>query len=164
MKNVYWIQHRQKPLLAIVARPRGEEWLSDDLLALKSSGIDILVSLLEPDEALNLGLGRESELAQQAGIEFISFPIADRATPENRQLFCRLISYLAEALVAGKHIGAHCRGSIGRSTVITASVLIDLGWKAADALRLIEEARGCAVPDTDAQRRWILQFARCSQS
>jgi protein-tyrosine phosphatase len=90
--------------------------------------------------------------------------MADRATPENRQSFCTLISYLTEALRAGKHIGAHCRGSIGRSTVITASVLIDLGWKAADALRLIEEARGCSVPDTEAQRRWILQFARCSQS
>jgi hypothetical protein len=164
MENVYWIQHRQKPLLAIVARPRGEDCLYDDLLSIKSSGIDILISLLQPDEAIDLGLGRESELAQKAGLEFIAFPITDRTTPENRQLFCKLVSYLAESLRAGKHIGAHCRGSIGRSTVVTASVLIDLGWKTADALRLIEEARGCPVPDTEAQRRWILHFAPCSQS
>jgi|SRR5277367_2808431 len=164
MTNIYWIQHGEKPRLAIVARPHGEERLYGDLLVIKSSGIDILVSLLEPDEALDLGLVREGELAQKAGIEFLSFPIADRTTPGNRQNFCQLISRLTEALRTGKHVGVHCRGSIGRSTVIAASILIESGWNAVEALRIIEEARGCSVPDTDAQQRWILNFTPCSQS
>lgn len=164
MTNIYWIRHAEKPRLAIVARPRGEEWLYDDLRQMKSSGIDILVSLLEPDEAINLGLAQEGELAQKAGIEFVSFPIADRTTPENRQNFCKLISDLTQALRIGKQVGVHCRGSIGRSTVLTASVLIESGWNAVEALRRIEEARGCLVPDTDAQQRWILNFTPCSQS
>jgi protein-tyrosine phosphatase len=164
MTSVYWIQHDQQPRLAIVARPRGEDWLPDELLGMKSSGIDILVSLLESEEAMDLGLQLEGELAQKAGIEFVSFPIADRTTPENRQSFCRLISHLATEIRAGRHIGVHCRGSIGRATVTTASVLIELGWNAEHALRVIEEARGCPVPDTEAQRRWILHFAPCSQS
>lgn len=164
MTGVYWIRHDNHPRLAIVARPQGEEWLYDELLAMKYSGIDILVSLLEPDEALDLGLAKEHEFAQYAGMEFVSFPIPDGATPENMQNFCRLISRLAESIRSGKHIAAHCRGSIGRSTVIAASVLIELGWNAADALRLIEQARGCSVPDTEMQRRWILQFIPCSQS
>jgi hypothetical protein len=163
MKSIYWIQHGPKPSLAIVARPRGEDWLYGDLLAIKSSGIDILVSLLEPDEAIDLGLGREGDLAQKAGMEFVSFPIVDRTTPENRQNFCKLISRLTEALRTGKHVGVHCRGSIGRSTVIAASILIESGWNAVEALRMIEEARGCRVPDTDAQQRWILNFTPCSQ-
>ena len=158
MHGVYWIQHSEKPHLAIVARPRGEERLRDDLSAMKAAGIDIVVSLLQPDEAFNLGLADEQDLAQKAGLEFISFPITDRATPENRHNFCELISRLAKSIEGGKHIGVHCRGCIGRSTVVTASVLIQLGWNPVSALLLIEDARGVPIPDTEAQRRWIFQF------
>jgi len=163
MTGVYWIQHDQQPRLAIVARPRGDEWLVDDLLAMKSSGVDILVSLLEAHEAVYLGLRDEGKFAQLAGMEFISFPMADRTTPENRESFCKLIQKLCEAMRAGKRVGVHCRASIGRSTVTTASILIESGWKAVDALRVIEEARGYPVPDTEEQRRWILQFTPSSQ-
>jgi hypothetical protein len=36
--------------------------------------------------------------------------------------------------------------------------MIALGWKAADALRQIERARGFPVPDTPEQLEWILNF------
>jgi hypothetical protein len=41
---------------------------------------------------------------------------------------------------------------------MTAAVLIDIGFQAAEALALIEDARGCPVPETREQRNWILQF------
>lgn len=164
MGNIYWIQHAETPRLAIVARPRGDDQLYNELLALKASGIDILVSLLEPDEAVYLGLAREGELAQRAGLEFVWFPIRDRGTPGDMERFCKLITYLNEATRAGKGVGAHCQGCIGRSTVTTASVLIESGLDAKDALRLIEEARRFPVPDTAEQLRWILDFKPCSQS
>jgi protein-tyrosine phosphatase len=162
MTSVYWIQHSRKPRLAIVARPRADARLADDLLALKRAGIDILVTLLEEDEAAILGLEEERELAEKNGLEFRSYPIPDRTTPGNRVDFCKLISYLADAIRAGKHVGAHCRGCIGRSTVTTAAVLVELGWDAGEALAIIEEARGCPVPDTEEQQRWILQLTPCS--
>jgi len=164
MGNIYWIQHAETPRLAIVARPRGDERLYDELLALKASGIDILVSLLEPDEAVYLGLAEEGELAQRAGLEFVWYPITDRGTPADTQHFCELIAYLTEAIRAGRNVGAHCQGCIGRSTVTTASVMIESGWNAKDAIRLIEEARHFPVPDTAEQLRWILDFKPCSQS
>src|ERR1700757_1415212 len=104
MVNIYWIRHSETPRLAIVARPRGEDRLYDELLALKASGIDILVSLLEPDEAVYLGLAREGELAQKAGLEFVSHPISDRGTPADTQHFCKLIAYLSEAIRVGKNV------------------------------------------------------------
>jgi len=52
----------------------------------------------------------------------------------------------------------HCRGSIGRATVTAACTLIQLGRKPRAALAAIEAARGCAVPDTEEQRSWILSF------
>ena len=158
MKDIYWIRHDEKPRLAIVACPRGGDWLETDLAKLKQGGIEILVSLLTPEEAVDLGLTAEGDLANQAGIEFISYPIPDRTTPAGEESFRRLVARLVDAVSVGKHVGAHCRGCIGRATVTTAAVLIQLGLRPAEALALIEEARGCQVPDTAKQLSWILRF------
>src|ERR1700743_3176736 len=52
----YWINPGANGRLAIVPRPRGGDWLADDLHALRREGIDILVSLLTPSEVEELGL------------------------------------------------------------------------------------------------------------
>jgi protein-tyrosine phosphatase len=158
MKDIYWIPHDEPPRLAIVARPRGDEWLETDLLNLKHGGIDVLVSLLMPDEAASLGLAAESSTAQSLGLDFISHPIPDRTTPASGERFRQLVTRLVEAIEAGKRVGAHCRGCIGRATVTTAAVLIQLGVRPAEALAMIEEGRGCPVPDTVEQLNWILSF------
>jgi protein-tyrosine phosphatase len=158
MTDIYWIRHDEPPRLAVVARPRGDEWLQSDLANLRRGGIDILLSLLEPEEAGYLGLAHERNLAESIGIEFASYPIPDRTTPADEVSFRRLIRQLAASARSGKSIGAHCRGCIGRATVAIAAILIQLGINPADALALIEEARGCAVPDTPEQLRWILSF------
>jgi hypothetical protein len=46
--------------------------------------------------------------------------------------------------------------SIGRASLLAASVLIRLGWDANAAFSAIQLARGCPVPDTEQQRRWVL--------
>lgn len=155
MKNIYWIRYAEPSKLAIVARPRGGEWLDDDLRALKRDGIDVLVSLLTGPETEELGLGKEKERAKAGGLEFVSYPIPDRETPQDLRSFRLLISQLVNAIQAGKGVGVHCRGCIGRSTVVTASVLMEFGWRAQRALDLIEKSRECMVPDTVEQRDWI---------
>jgi protein-tyrosine phosphatase len=158
MKDIYWIRHEEHPRLAIVARPRADDRLEDDLGNLKRGGIEILVSLLMPEEAVEYGLAREGEIAKRLGIQFISYPVTDSTTPTDAESFRLLITQLADAMRADKHVGVHCRGCIGRSAVMTAAVLIDIGFQAAEALALIEDARGCPVPETREQRNWILQF------
>jgi protein-tyrosine phosphatase len=78
--------------------------------------------------------------------------------PANVTTFRAFVAGLADRLRAGERIGVHCRGSIGRSTVTAACTLIHLGWKAKDALAAIQAARGCVVPDTTEQQRWILKY------
>jgi protein-tyrosine phosphatase len=82
----------------------------------------------------------------------------DRSVPFDRENFTEFVQKLARRLQTGEKIGVHCRGCIGRSTVVTASTLIKLGWPAEKALDAIEKARGCSVPDTEEQRDWILDF------
>jgi hypothetical protein len=96
----------------------------------KQSGVDVLVSLLEPNEAIWLGLGQEGPLAEAAGMHFLSYPILDVHVPANVASFRAFVAGLADRLRAGERIGVHCRGSIGRSTVTAACTLIHLGWNA----------------------------------
>lgn len=158
MTEIFWIGDQQQRQLAIVARPRGGDWLADELASVKAGGIDVLVSFLNPDEAAELGLEHERRVAEEQGLEFISFPIPDREVPNNLGSFRQLVRQLADGVRRGKRVGAHCRGCIGRSTVLIASVMIALGADPERAVRQIERARGFAVPDTAEQLEWILNF------
>jgi protein-tyrosine phosphatase len=158
MNDIFWIEGNPPVTLAVVLRPRGGELLQDELHMIRRGGIDTLVSLLEEDEAAWLGLAEEPNLAGQVGLDFLSFPIPDTQIPPNRAAFREFVAGLVNRLRHGERIGIHCRGSIGRATVTAAAALIHLGWKPQTAINAIERARGCAVPDTEEQQRWILNY------
>lgn len=158
MQDICWIIGEPELHLAIVMRPRGEEWLDDELIRLQRNGIDTLVSLLEPAESQALGLGREDEAARSAGVTFLSFPIPDRNVPQDANRFRAFAEELGERLRAGERIGIHCRGCIGRATITAACTLRHLGWEAKTALTAIARARGVPVPDTLEQEHWILEY------
>ena len=158
MDEIFWIKGNPSAPLAIVLCPRGDDWLEDDLLRLKRGGIETVASMLEEDEAVLLSLAEESVLAKKIGLQFLSFPIPDTQVPPDNAAFRSFVAGLATRLSAGERIGVHCRGSIGRASVIAACTLIQLGWPPKAALEAIAAARGLAVPDTQEQRDWILSY------
>lgn len=158
MKNIFWIRGNPPVSLAIVLCPLGGRRLRDELLAIKRNGIETLVSLLDHEEAHLIGLSEEGRRAEEAGLQFLSFPIPDAHPPQNTTLFRSFIAGLADRLIAGESVGVHCRGSIGRATVATACALIHLGWQPQAALTAITLARGQAVPDTEEQEDWIMRY------
>ncbi|MGA7524988.1 MAG: hypothetical protein WBW84_21235 [Acidobacteriaceae bacterium] len=158
MKTVLWINEAQPSQLAIVLRPRGGRELTADLQVVRDAGVHVLVSLLTAEDNEDLGLADEGRIAEQLGIRFISYPIMDREIPADLARFRQRVRDLRDCVRSGLRIGAHCRGCIGRATVLLASVMIALGWDGEKALRVIERARGFPVPDTAAQLEWILNF------
>jgi protein-tyrosine phosphatase len=158
MNEIFWIKGDPPAPLAIVLRPHGGDRLEDELLRMKNAGIQTVVSLLEKYEAAFLELTDEARVARKAGLYFLSFPIPDTQIPSDPAAFETFIKYLASRLRAGEHIGVHCRGSIGRSTITAACALIHLGWSPREALFAIAAARGCAVPDTQEQENWVLNY------
>ena len=158
MNDIFWIKGNPPAPLAIVLRPRGDEWLEDELLRMKQGGVQTLVSLLEGDEAILLGLGDEAPIAEHIGLNFLSHPIPDTEIPPSIAAFQTFAAGLADRLRAGEKVGVHCRGSIGRPTVTAACALIHLGWTPHAALAAIQAARGCMVPDTQEQEDWILRY------
>jgi protein-tyrosine phosphatase len=152
----YWITTQ----LAIVLRPWGDEDLNDEMLALRAAGIDIVVSMLEKREARNLGLAEEENCAKHAGLLFANFPIPDRGVPLDKQSFLEFLTMLESHLASGKRIAIHCRGSIGRAPLTTASLLIRSGMAPENAWLQIATSRDCPVPDTEEQREWVDRHMR----
>jgi len=61
--------------MSIVARPRGNEWLSDEVSAFSREGIDTLSSMLTDEEAVELGLEQEAAECTASGIQFVNMAI-----------------------------------------------------------------------------------------
>jgi protein-tyrosine phosphatase len=158
MEPIFWINGPDPPHLAIVLCPRGDQRLEEEMRRMKLGGIDIVVSLLKAHEEETLGLTKEERAANRAGITFLSYPIPDTEVPEDAAKFRKFVRGIADRLRAGEHVGVHCRGSIGRSTVTAACALIELGWLPGMALNAVEEARGVPVPDTYEQEEWIFHY------
>jgi len=153
--EIYWLQAAGRGRLAVMPRPRGGDWLHDEILALKRSGISILVSLLTPEEEELLGLEQEGELARREGLQFVAHPVPDRDVPPSPRETWALARTLADRFAAGSQIAVHCRMGIGRSPLLLACILVTTGLRPHQAWELIGDARGCVVPDTIEQRDWL---------
>jgi hypothetical protein len=146
--------------LFIVPGPRGGDWLADEVAAWKAAGLNVIVSTLTPAEAEEMQLSDERAEAGKHGIEFVPFPIADRATPESFAASKELFRRLLERLNEGKHVGVHCRQGVGRSSLIAATLLILAGVPGDQTWARVEAGRGCGVPDTPEQKAWVNRFTR----
>lgn len=155
----YWIQGPWPGRLAIVPRPRGGDWLEHEVDSWASAGFTVVVSLLTPDEAAELEITNEAELANLKGIKFYTFPVKDRSVPASRIDTLKLLKELDQQLAAGNSVGIHCRQGIGRSVLLAASLLVSAGEAPNEAFDRIAKARGCPVPETTEQRRWVEEFA-----
>ncbi|MEM6297126.1 MAG: dual specificity protein phosphatase family protein [Bacteroidota bacterium] len=156
--RIYWLPIFEKGKIGMMARPRGNEWLSDEVFKLKNYGVDCVVSLLTPDEIMELELDEEKAFCQELGINFINFPIEDRSIPKQFNDFIRLISLLENDLKAGQRVVIHCRMGIGRTALVTAAILLRDGIAADEVFAHLSKVRGLSMPDTEEQKLWIKKW------
>ena len=153
--DLFWIPGRWRGKLAVATRPRGGDWLEDEARGWREAGLDIVVSLLEPREAAELGLANEAAEAQAVGIRLISFPIPDLGVPEAMLPSHSLLRQLRDELMDGHTIAVHCRQGIGRAGLIAAGVLVASGTSVEHAIEAVSTARGLTVPETQVQLDWL---------
>jgi predicted protein tyrosine phosphatase len=122
--DLFWIPGPWSGRLAIAARPRGGEWLDDEANGWRRAGLDVVVSLLEEEEAAQLELALEGQAAAANGVRFVSCPIPDRGVPASTQRAVALLKDIVGALEDSKNVAVHCRQSIGRSGLIAAGALV----------------------------------------
>ena len=142
----------------------GGTWDRDmdaDLRRLRSHvRADVLVSLLEPHEFDALGISGLLEHAEQVGLRAMHFPIrdVDVPPPSADREFGELVDAIASDLEAGRTVVVHCRGGLGRSGLVAASVLTRLGFGGDDAITEVRRVRPGAI-ETEAQEVYVREFA-----
>ena len=157
--KVFWVAGPWRGRLGILSRPRGGDWLGDETRAWREAGVDVVVSLLEPEEAAQLVLEEEAAAAAASGVAFRPFPIPDRGVPTSKESVAELASEVIDALEEGRSVAVHCRQGIGRSGLIVGGILVASGIEPVTALKTIAESRGLEVPETEEQRQWLKAFA-----
>ena len=156
--KIHWIDGLDFGRLGIMPRPRGGDWLEDEIRSLKMSGVDVLVSLLERAEIAELDIAEEEALCEANGILYISFPIPDRNVPPSKADALNFARLLAGLLREGNSVVIHCRQGVGRSALMAACVMALCGISVEGAFEKIKDARGCPVPDTPEQHKWVAEL------
>src|SRR5579872_3407098 len=102
--RLYWVNGPWPGKLAISARPRGGEWLEDDLVSWQQEGIKSVLSLLTKEEEQDLDLKREAAVTKARGMHFLSFPIVDRNVPTSQSAVVGVIEKIDENLSAERNV------------------------------------------------------------
>jgi protein-tyrosine phosphatase len=153
--DLFWIPGPWRGRLAVITRPRGGDWLEGEAEGWRRANLDVVVSLLEEEEAAQLELAGEPGIARSKGIQLISFSIPDRGVPASTSAALSLLRSLSKALEQGKNVAVHCRQGIGRSGLVATALLVTSGTGVEKALEIVSAARGQAIPETAAQLEWL---------
>lgn len=157
--KLHWVNGPWPGKFAVAARPRGGDWLGEEIAAWRQAGVNTVVSLLTPEEEQDLDLQNERGEVGRHGMEFISVPIPDRQAPPSQSAVVGTLENLDAKLATGKNVVIHCRQGIGRSGLIGACLLITKGLSSGAAVDSVSAARGMPIPETEEQRRWIERYA-----
>jgi Predicted protein-tyrosine phosphatase len=157
--KLYWINGPWPGKLALAARPRGGDWLEQEMIEWRRSGTDEILSLLTAKEEKDLVLQDEAKFARAQGMKFISFPIEDRQVPASASEVTSVLEAINSGLASGKNLVIHCRQGIGRSGLMAACLLVSQGCDPGSAVKHLSAERGISIPETREQRHWIEHYA-----
>ena len=134
-----------------------ERDLDADLQAIAAWGASVLVNLVEDHEMRALGVADTSERLPP-GITYYRLPIPDAGIPDARweRDWVETGAALRAALMRGERIVVHCKGGLGRTGLVAARLLIELGTQPAEAVRRVRAARPGSI-ETAVQYEYVLR-------
>lgn len=157
--QLHWLEGPWPGKLALEARPRGGDWLDDELAQWRRAGVDEVVSLLTPEEENSLELRQEAQTTKKFGMQFTSLPIQDRHVPESEIRLEETLARMNRELFSGRNLLVHCRQGVGRTGLVAACLLIKNGMSPGAAVDAVSATRGLPIPETQEQRDFIERYA-----
>lgn len=135
--------------------------MTKDLDAIRTWGACVLVSLMEAHEFNDVGVStiELSRRAGKLGIEWIHAPIADGSIP-SQEFLCQwrlIVPRIRELLDAGQSIVFHCLGGLGRTGMMAACLLIEMGAAPLDSVLAVRAARPGAI-ENRSQEDFVINY------
>lgn len=121
--------------------------LEADVKTISSWGATVLVTLMELIELNVLQITNLPEKLAEYGIGWIHLPIRNRALPDGEfeAVWSKVGGELRSILNNGGKIVIHCQEGIGRTGLIAARLLIEMGVNKNEAITLVRTARTGAL-------------------
>ena len=136
-----------------------ETTLEQALLALQQAGAAGVITLMPHSELAANGAEQIAQQCHSLDLAWYHLPVADEQVPleafgegwrASRQA-------LIEHLRGGRSLAIHCKGGSGRTGLIAARILIELGIDRGEAISQVQALRPKAIQHP-AHAGWIAQF------
>lgn len=134
-------------------RDRGRV-LRDDVASIQRWGASLLVTFVTDDELAWAGVADLVHELERAGVQALRLPIPDQRVPTTAEAR-HVVDAVRAALERGRGVVLACMGGLGRSGMLAATTLVDLGINPDFAIRLVRDARGPRAVETSVQEAFV---------
>jgi protein-tyrosine phosphatase len=132
--------------------------LGADLARLRAEGVDRLLCLSTDAELDWAGVSELRSRAEAIGLNYRWLPVPDQGTCTLSEAV-DLVGWCRDALNRGESVVVTCMGGLGRSGMLAACTLVDLGVSPTAAVASVRAARGPRAIETSGQEEFVQRFA-----
>jgi len=135
--------------------------LDSDLQVIVDCGAKAIISLIEDHEFIELDVTELPIKTMKAGIEWHHLPIKDSSIPTEifEKKWSSSGNKMHDILNAGENIVVHCKGGLGRTGLVAARLLIELGETAENSINKVRSTRSGAI-ETVEQFKYVREFIK----
>lgn len=133
--------------------------LDEALATLKTAGANAVITLMPDAELAANQLSDLGERCAKYGLELLHLPVADEQVPRDDfdAAWGRHREQIISLLADNATLAIHCKGGSGRTGLIAARILIDLGLAREAAVQRVQALRPKAIQHP-AHVSWLAQF------
>lgn len=133
--------------------------IKHDIEQLAAAGAGLVLTLLEADDRVRLGVRALDRIISDAGLAYASFPIRDHGIPHDAQsaTLVQLLDDLETRIRSGQSIAIHCQAGLGRTGMMAGLLLGRFGIDAAAAITAIRQTRPGSI-ETQAQEDFVREW------
>ncbi|MCC6469085.1 MAG: dual specificity protein phosphatase family protein [Alphaproteobacteria bacterium] len=115
--------------------------------------VTALVTLVEQRELMFLGSKDLGKMVASAGLAWHHLPVPDMGEPDQafEQLWAKSGPVLRKTLRSGGKIIVHCRAGLGRTGMIAARLLVELGMAPDQAIAAVRTARPGSIETAEQE-------------
>jgi len=139
--------------------PLGGEHLTKNIENIKHQGYEVIISMLTHEEQKELDLLNEGQICKRNNILFMNFPIRDEVADSDANTI-KFVNDLESVQKLKNKIIFHCRGGVGRSSMILSLLVSRLGVTPKVSFELISKSRGKVAPENEIQKQWVNKLSK----